>query len=141
MILFDTNILVYSQNKKDERYSLCQDLIKKSEKKEIDGVISSQNLLEFTSVLINLSKLEKPRKEKDVLKPIKSFESGIFKIIYPSTQTLNFFNKFLADYKTTPRRIFDMFLVATMLSNGVNQILTYNAKDFAQFKEIKAISP
>lgn len=141
MILFDTNILVYSQNKKDPRYKICQDWIKKSENQDIQGVISSQNLVEFVSVFINLSKLTRQTKQKDVIKSLDSFQSGILKIIYPTFQTISIFNQLLLKNQTTRKKVFDLFLLATMLSNGVKQILTYNSKDYSQFPQIQTIIP
>jgi hypothetical protein len=32
-------------------------------------------------------------------------------------------------------------LVATMLSNGISRIYTYNNADFAQYQEVEAITP
>lgn len=141
MILFDTNILVYSQNKKDPRYQTCQNWIKKSENQKIQGAISSQNIVEFVSVFINLSKLTHQTKQEDVIKSLASFQSPIMKIIYPTAQTVSIFNQLLIKNQTTPKKVFDLFLIATMLSNSVKQLLTYNTKDYVQFPEIKTIIP
>ena len=47
----------------------------------------------------------------------------------------------LKKYKVTKQEIFDLQLVATMLSNNVTRLYTYNKDDFIKFKEIEVLSP
>lgn len=141
MILFDSNILVYSQNRKDPRCQICLEWLTKTELKQIRGVISLQNINEFTSATLSTQEINKKRIDyAEIAQTNKNFAS-VFEIIYPSEITFKIFNELLTKYSTNKRKAYDMFLVATMLSNGVRQILTYNTKDFAEFKEIKVISP
>jgi predicted nucleic acid-binding protein len=42
-------------------------------------------------------------------------------------------------YKITKQNIFDYVLVGMMLSNGIEQLYTYNHKDFSIIKEITII--
>ena len=109
--------------------------------KEIIGVLSSQNIVEFASTLTFLSQFYKKTNQKDIINILKNFENKIFRYIFPKEKTFKLLNDFLNVHPTTKKQVFDMFLVATMLSNGVNQILTYNTKDFYRFKEIKVILP
>ncbi len=141
MILFDTNILVYSQSLKDPRCAPCRKWIKKSENSEIEGVISSQNLVEFVSVMIKTNQILKQKIQIDKYIDAENHLQKFLKVIFPNSQTLAMFNHLITDKVVCSKKVFDVFLVATMLSNGVRQILTYNAKDFAEFKEIKVISP
>lgn len=141
MILFDSNILVYSQNRNDSRCETCLEWLAKSELKQIQGIISLQNITEFASATLNIQRINKKQiNPASIAQTNKNF-TLIFKIVYPSEITFKIFNELLICYPTTKRKVYDLFLVATMLSNGVSEILTYNAKDFAQFKEIKVISP
>jgi hypothetical protein len=41
----------------------------------------------------------------------------------------------------TKQEIFDLQLVATMLSNNVSRLYTYNKDDFIKFKEIEVLTP
>jgi predicted nucleic acid-binding protein len=41
----------------------------------------------------------------------------------------------------TGQRIFDVFLVATMMDNQVRTLYTQNTKDFSRFTDIQAINP
>lgn len=47
----------------------------------------------------------------------------------------------LKKYDIKKQEIFDTQLVATMLSNGVRRIYTFNKEDFKKYKEIKVITP
>jgi predicted nucleic acid-binding protein len=47
----------------------------------------------------------------------------------------------IKDKKYLGRRIFDAYLAATMLSNGINIIYTANDNDFEIFKEIEVVNP
>lgn len=62
-------------------------------------------------------------------------------MIYPGPELIEIMIDLLKRHKITKQKIFDLQLVATMLSNGVNQIYTYNKKDFLKFKEIKVFNP
>jgi predicted nucleic acid-binding protein len=39
------------------------------------------------------------------------------------------------------QEIFDLQLLATMLSNNITRLYTYNQQDFSKFKEIEALIP
>ena len=43
--------------------------------------------------------------------------------------------------QVTRQTIFDLFIVATMLGNGVSRIYTFNESDFALFTEIETMRP
>lgn len=142
MILFDTNVLVYSQDKNDSRYKICRAWVKKAQQKEVNAFLSPQNIVEFSSVVIKLKNIKKIKLDiEEIKEAISIFQNDIFQMIYPNPIVLTIYQRLLNDHFSSTKKFFDVFLAATMLSNGVNQILTYNTKDFVEFKEIKAISP
>ena len=138
MIIFDTNILVYAQNQSDERYSECRKWVKKVEEEKCDGVLSSQNLVEFVAVVNNLKKLKKMRPKYETEEYCRNYRN-VFKLVFPNVETVAVFEKLCKKYKGD--RIFDLFLVATMISNGVDKILTYNVRDYKDIEEIEVIDP
>lgn len=142
MILFDTNILVYSQNMEDDRYKTCRRWIKKVGAGEVEGVISCQNVTELVSVYYGFLANKKDRVEKaGILDFYDYLLAGMFRVVYPNRKTMVVYRDLLGKYTVSKRRMFDIFLMATMLSNGVREILTYNVKDFADYKEIKTLLP
>ena len=139
-ILFDTNVLVYNQDRDSRLYLKAAKFHQQAISGEIKAVISSQNLLEFTAVMVNPKKIVRPLSQIQVAGEIEKYlKIGYFRVIYPNIDTITSFSFLLKKYQTkNPRKIFDIFLVATMLSNKIKYILTANAKDF-RFKEVKIV--
>ena len=62
-------------------------------------------------------------------------------VISPNQNTYYIWIELVKNYNLNGNRIFDAYLAATALSNGINQIATDNTRDFKKFKEIKLINP
>lgn len=141
-ILFDTNILVYNQDKDSPYYQTAHQWHQEALSGNTKAVLSSQNLLEFAAVMTSHIHLEKPLSPKQTSREISAYQqSQGFEIIYPNSQTVEVFTKLLSKYGLrNARQSFDIFLVATMLSNQVYSILTYNIKDFKHFTEIEIVA-
>jgi len=75
------------------------------------------------------------------LRSVKYTHSENFLKIYPGSKILEGILDLLKKYKVTKQEIFDLQLVATMLSNNVTRLYTYNKDDFIKFKEIEVLSP
>ena len=141
MILFDTNVLLYSRDKKDPRYKTCRSWIKRVEDHQIEGVTTVQNIVEFISVSIQLARISHRSDDANILRYSQVYQEDIFRIIYPIANTMIILHKLLQTHHTAARKVFDVFLIATMLSNGLKEILTYNIDDFKSFPQIKVIHP
>jgi predicted nucleic acid-binding protein len=140
-ILFDTNVLLYVQNKQSRFYKSALKWHQKAIVKKIEAVLTPQNITEFLSIITNKKRIEKPLTTTKALLEVEKYQSGIFNFIYPNEQTLVIFKKLVKKYKIRVQNIFDTFLVATMLAYGIKNILTYNQKDFTVFKEIRVFQP
>lgn len=141
LILFDTNILVYNQDQDSLFYKGASEYHQKALSRKIKAAVALQNLLEFSSVMINPKKIKKPLSQKTVALEIEKYiESSVFEIISPNNKTILTYIKLLKQYKfKNPRQTFDLFLVSTMLSHNITHILTFNKKDFP-YKEIEVIT-
>lgn len=133
--LFDTNILVYSTIKSSPKYEKAKQLFLDLADKKLQAAISTQNLLEFGTVMIKAYNLPK----KSVAEDIKSFFSdGLLEIIYPQAESIQLFTKFIKlGYNVHPS---DLFLVATALIYGISVFIT-DDRDFTKIKEIKVYNP
>jgi len=142
-VLFDTNILVYCFDGESPFNTQAVIWRGKSVNGEIKGVLSSQNISEFTKVLLDPKQSRVPIASKVVSMEIAKYRNlqSSFSIIYPNSKTLDIFEELVTNFppKGSPQRIFDVFLVATMLGNNISTILTANTKDFAPFPQIKVI--
>jgi predicted nucleic acid-binding protein len=140
-VLFDTNVLVYVQDKKSGFYDSSLKYHDKALSRKIVPYVSSQNILEMLSVITNPKKVANPLNTKIASDEAEKYtSSSYFKVIYPNRSTFKSFFKLIRKYGlASPYGIFDLFLVATMISNKVKTILTANYKDFELISEIEVI--
>lgn len=138
-ILFDSNILVYAHNEDSLLHSQAIKLVTEVIKGEIFGSLASQNLLEFYSVITDKRRLSNPIPPKLASELINQYLSSPFEIIHPNLNT----NKIMVDLLKANRfrngQIFDVYLIATMLSCNIRQILTANVEDFKKFDGISVL--
>ncbi|MBI2595993.1 PIN domain-containing protein [Candidatus Daviesbacteria bacterium] len=136
-VLFDTNILIYAQDPKSKFYSQAESLIKQVVDGQLVGVLSQQNLLEFYSVMTDSKRVTNPILPDNCLKLIQDLINSLFLVISPGTDALNVLSDICQKLNLKDGKIFDAYLVATMLSNKIFSILTANTKDFQNFPDIK----
>lgn len=135
-ILIDTNILIYSINVDSPKHIQAQKFLREN----IAVLnISHQIILEAIRVLTH-QKFPHPMKIRDALSSIKVIYEAL-RIILPNQSTFYFTIELIKTYKITGNRIFDAYLAATALSNGLDTIATDNEKDFKDIEEIKIYNP
>jgi len=71
----------------------------------------------------------------------KYLSSQNISMIYPKRDTLPKTIELLGKYNLKRQIVFDAQLVATMLSNNVTRIYTYNQDDFLKFEEVEVLTP
>jgi predicted nucleic acid-binding protein len=137
-VLFDTNILIYNQDKDSPFYDAAHKLHKMAIRKELFGIISPQNITELVAVITNSKRVTKPLSQIQVKEVVDEYmDYDVFRMIYPTDKTMRIYKDLLLHQTLrNSKHCFDMFLVATMLSHNVTQIVTYNKKDYTQFPEI-----
>ena len=124
----DTNILRYLISTEElEKHDIATQFIKKK-----TCEISIQNLKELSNILFKKTLLSPSEIKKYVLTVGKKF-----------TLCLELPSDILTTIEIVNNRknFYDALLVATMLRNGINTIITENEKDFVDFKGIKTINP
>lgn len=136
MILVDSNILIYSLNISSPKYKKARNFLQDNLDKL---VIAHQNILETFRVLTH-PKFPKKVSSKDVLEALDNLTKEI-EVIYPGFETYYIVLELLKKHNLKGDQIFDCYLTATALSNGVEVIATDNTKDFKKFKEIKVFNP
>ena len=73
------------------------------------------------------------------MKIVNQYLSSPFEIIYPNLSTNKIMVELLKKKGLTNGRIFDVYLIATMLSNEIKYIVTANVKDFREFESISVL--
>lgn len=145
-LLFDSNVLIYAHNEDSPFHPQAVHSITKVVKGKILGVLTSQNLLEFYSVITDKRRLPNPINPKQASELVREYLSSPFEIIYSNVNT----NKIMAELTKKNEfkngQIFDVFLIATMLSNNIRHIITANVDYFQKFDgitilDLKTFSP
>ena len=135
--VFDSNLLVYFLDEKSSFFEPTKQLFSLIIIKQITGILAHQNILEAENVFITKYKLNKDAVLDSMEKVVDSF---YFELISPSATTFEQFNK-LYSSSTAKTDIYDYYLAATMLDNGINRILTGNSKDFSRIPGIEVVNP
>lgn len=135
-MLVDSNILIYAINRRSPKHTSAQNFLLNN----IGNLeVAHQNILETLRVLTH-PKFPSPMKINDALKAINSIVKTC-RVIYPEEETYHITLLLIKENKPVSDQIFDAYLVATALSNGIATIATDNTRDFKKFKEIKLFNP
>ncbi len=140
--LLDTNVLIYAADEKSPFHSASTTLRDRGLKGEISLCVTPQVLMEFFAIVTDPKRVAKARDRVDALREVEKYvRAKNVSVIYSQPQTFDQSLELLKEYPLTGQAIFDLQLVATMLSNGVRRIYTYNQADFAKYREVEVLSP
>ncbi|MDO8570872.1 MAG: PIN domain-containing protein [Candidatus Daviesbacteria bacterium] len=135
-MIIDSNILIYAINSDSPKNKKAQEFLRENLK---NLEVTHQNILETLRVLTH-PKFSKKMKSQDALESITGI-IRVARIIQPRYETYYVFLELLKKHQFGGDKIFDIYLIATALSNNIETIATDNTKDFIKFKEIKTINP
>lgn len=140
--LFDSNVLVYSHQTHSKFHAPARNLLRKALEGEVSLCIAPQVLSEFYAIITSQRRVTSPIQPEQARAEIDAYvRSENIQKIYPNEDSLYLTVDLLSKYRVKEQDVFDLQLVATMLSNGIYHIYTYNSADFAQFREIEVLSP
>lgn len=135
-MLVDTNILVYAINVDSSKHKKATEFLQEF---KTDLEVAHQNILESLRVLTH-PKFAQVMSAKNAMDAVLSITSA-YKLIGPTFQTIYIALELIKKYHFKSDQVFDCYLTATALSNGVDTIATDNVADFKKFKEIRVINP
>jgi predicted nucleic acid-binding protein len=140
--LLDTNILVYYHQELTPFHSRAKGILEMGLRREVSLCICPQVLMEFYATITNPRRVTDPVPPEQGLAEVeKYFTCSWLGKIYPKEETLEITIDLLKKYRVSRMEVFDLQLVATMLSNGVIHIYTFNQADFVKYSEIQALLP
>lgn len=118
LALLDTNILVYATDKSSPFHETSLSLREKGLSGDLSFCICPQTLTEFFAIITDSKRVNNPRTQKEALGEIEKYLSSknIFKI-YQGPEVIEIMINLLKKYKFAKQKVFDLQLVATMLSN------------------------
>jgi predicted nucleic acid-binding protein len=138
--LIDSNVLVYALNKSDKHHLDSQALLERAATGKLEACIAQQNILEFIATVTSIRRVERPVSIETAQKAINQY-SSFLRIITPRDETIWDFLSILKEVPATRERIFDVYLAATALSNGVSQICTWNVRHLEKIPHLKVRTP
>jgi toxin-antitoxin system PIN domain toxin len=141
--LVDTNVLVYAADTSSSFHESSRQLRDRGFRGEISLVITPQVLLEFFAVITSPRRVATPRSPEEARAEVEKYVRADHMLkIYPDRAALEQTLSLLHRHPQVARQeIFDLFLVATMLANGITRIYTYNQQHFTRFAGIEALTP
>ena len=129
-LLIDTNVLIYAFNQDSDHYNFSISIFSNP---NYTLFLTSKNISEFFAVT---------SKFKVTLKTSLNFYEDLkiyTKILFPSETSLSIFEKLIQQYQPKGNQVFDIEIVSIMLDNGIDQIATFNKKDFDKISEIQIL--
>lgn len=141
-ILLDTNILVYYHQDLSPFHPKAEALLEKGRRGKVPLCICPQVLMEFYATITNPKRVTDPVSAAAAIQEIeKYFSRSWITKIHPGEETLAITLDLLKRYPVKQMEIFDLQLVATMLSNQVRRIYTFNRDDFLKYAGIEVMEP
>jgi toxin-antitoxin system PIN domain toxin len=140
--LLDTNVIVYAADEDSAFHAAARTLREKGLAENVSLCICPQVLCEFYAIVTDPRRVKSPISQREALSEMeKYYQAESILKIYPGPDIIQLTLDLLTRYETAKQEIFDLQLVATMLSNNVTRLYTYNQSDFIKFKEIEIICP
>lgn len=135
-VLVDSNILIYSLNSKSPKHKEAQRFLQENKN---NLLIAHQNIFESLRVLTH-HKFSNPMSTSKAIRALTEIADSLG-VISPDSITYQLALSFIKKYKFRSDMVFDAYLVATAISNGIYTIASDNEKDFSKFLEIKILNP
>ncbi len=134
-MLIDSNILIYALNQASPQQKAAQKFLQ-SQKQLL---LAQQNIFETLRILTH-------KKFPDPFPPDKAIAAlnAIAKyatILHPTFETHEISLELIRKYCISGAEVFDAYLVATALSNGVRKIATDNVRHLGKYEEIEVVNP
>ena len=143
-VFFDSNIFIYAEAWEEKQHQGAKSLRDRVLEGKYGACTSPQVLSEFFSSITHEGRggPETPLTTSEAAALVqKYYESEDITLIYPGPQTIGLMLSFLAAHPVSGPRIHDIRIAATMIENGVNQIVTYDEHVFAHLPGITVVDP
>ena len=141
MILLDTNILVCAAASKSPWHAKARELRDQAASGQIDACVAAQVLGEFYAVVTDPRRFQPALTANQARGELQNYLSSRLRVILSKETTVARMLHMLGSRSVRGGKIFDLFLAATMLDNGVRTIYTENESDFKSLPGIEVINP
>jgi len=138
--LIDSNVLISSYDETEEQHERSYALVERAMSGEVEAALAHQNLLEYLAVVTDPKRVEHPLSLEEALVNIDTYISFL-NVILPKSTTVALLKRLLKAKPVTKGKVFDLYLAATALDNGIVQICTWNTADFEGIPRFEAVAP
>lgn len=135
-MLLDTNIIIYAINTASPKHTKAQQFIREYQSKL---AIAHQNIFEALRVLTHPN-FPSPLTVPKAIQAVENIAEALH-IIFPTFETHHLATELIKKYHLTADKVFDAYLVATAITNGIETIATDNTKDFQLLTEVETHNP
>ena len=132
-VLLDTNILVYGIDQDSAFFKRARTIL---EQENNQLITTSKNLIEFLAVTTKSSWYNLDN--ETALGIIEEIIQGI-EIVYPTQESMAIFLDLMNRYQPKGLKVHDFEIISIGLAHGVNEVATFNTKDFKSVKEISLL--
>lgn len=139
-IFIDTNVLVYANVLAYPLHQVAVEQLQSLIDSGIELWLSRQVLREFIAAVTRPQTYGKPQPISIVVERVGTFQTQ-FRVAEDNPQVTAQLLDLLQQFPTAGRQIHDANIAATMLTAGVDRLLTHNIGDFQRFSELITIVP
>ncbi len=134
----DTNVLIYALDRESDFHTQAlQTLVSLGESKT--GVVCWQNLTEFYAIVTDKKRIKTPLTSQMAVREIDALLNKFsLEIVGPNLGTKKLWFDLLKNKDIKGQVVHDIFLAATLLSNGVKTLVTENTGDFKGVEGLRA---
>lgn len=141
-ILLDANILVYADQAEDEHHAAAKAIRDLGQQGVLSLCVTPQVLNEYFAVVTNPRRVTRPLRPAEAMAEVEKYvRSHHIRKLYPGPGVHDHLRGLFQHRPIAGADIFDLYLIATMLENGVRRIYTFNTADFVPFAEIEVLTP
>ncbi len=134
-MLIDSNILIYSLNQASPKQAPAQTFLRQ----QAELIFAQQNIFETIRILTH-SKFPNPFTIDEAVKAVRTITNHA-RVICPTLETQDLALELIQKYRVTGTEIFDAYLVATAISNEIDEIATDNLQHLEKYQEIRIVNP
>ncbi|MCP4136080.1 MAG: type II toxin-antitoxin system VapC family toxin [bacterium] len=138
----DTNILVYAtlEDFDEKKHKLSKGALEKKYEQGAQYYISTQILRELYAIITNNKYLSNPL-SPETAKDVISYYQSEFNLLLITKDVISRLLEIVSGKNIKGQKIHDATIAATMIEHDINNIITFNDKDFRKFTELNAIVP
>jgi len=139
-IFIDTNVLVYANILAYPLHQVAAEQIQSLIDSGSELWLSRQVLREFIAAVTRPQTYGNPQPIEVVVERVRAFQAQ-FQVAEDNPQVTTQLLNLLQQFPTAGRQVHDANIVATMLTVGIDRLLTHNVGDFARFSALITVIP